>query len=435
MPILTPEDKHSIESSVGAMHLEERHKLVRKEIFAALRIIEKTLGHEWYEKALKNYVQQDDVLQPSFFNGTNNIKEKYSAWGSSATQYTTNVKIKIEDYVHQERRGEPTLENFQRFFFELKTAYFWIKNGFSVEFIPKGKTETPDFKIVSPKGVTYIECKRKDVFTPMEKRFEIFAKNLSFRIFDCMESLKVNYGVEIKAEKEISRSEAESIISIINKAFESGMNFTENLGGISIEGKKLLNYGTVQILGDVNTAPQPPTIGTKFYFSHFNPLTKPYQFVSTAGCPNVEPFPADTRITNFKKLIVHAAFKPNKVQTVLNSVTDFTQLSLSGTGGSILAIETALTESDQELALMKQVFDNLPSILGNVPYVSAVWLLTIRTVNDEENQSIRIVTTPHVYDNPQATNKLLEDVEFALRQGKCGYNISFFSQIWDSKLK
>jgi hypothetical protein len=484
MPFLTEEDKRSIESSVDRMHLEERHKLVRKEIFAALRIIEKTLGHQWYEKALKNYVQQGDIPQPSFFNGTNNIKEKYSAWGSNITQYIskknrsnldtvyyinpqnqllsdfligeypeiylklcdfayfiselwarTNVKIKIDDYVSQERRVEPSLEIFQRFFFELKQAYFWIKNGFRVEFIPKGKTGTPDFKIISPQGVTYIECKKKDVFTALEHRFQNSARSISHRLFDRMESLKVNYEIEIRTEKEISQSKADSIISVIFKVLGSGVKqFTQNLDNISIQGKKLSDYGTTQILRDIPSASKPPPLGTKFIFEHFIPLNKPFQIVSTAGCPNVEPFPPDTPIANFKRIIIHAAFIPNKVQTILNSIKDSTQLSLSGVGGSILAIETALSESEQEQALMKEIFDNLPAILKGMPYVSAIVLTTIRTTKDDNNQTIKIVTTPHIYTNPFASNKLPKDVEFAMKQGKCAYNISFFSRIWDSKL-
>jgi hypothetical protein len=340
----------------------------------------------------------------------------------------TNVKVKIEDYVRQERRIDVSLENFQRFFFELEYAFFWLRNGFRVEFIPKERIETPDFKIISPQGITYIECKRKDTFIPVEQRFSNAAKNIGATIFDCMENLKVNYEVEIKVEQEIKSSEVDSIMSVISKAFASGgASFTENLGGISIQGKKLLNYGLTQLLKDVTDASKPPLVGTKHIFEHFNLLNKPFQFISTIGCPNVNPFPIDTPIANFKRVIIYAAFIPNKVQTVLNSVKDSSQLSLSGVGGSILAIETALNESEEEQALMKQVFDSLPAIVGNMPYVSTVLLLTVQTIENKDNQTMSACKTRHIYTNPLATNKLPNDVEVALRESKCSYNISFFT--------
>jgi hypothetical protein len=172
MPVLTEEEKLSIKLKVEAMPLGERHKQVRKEIHAALLIIRKTFGYQWYGKAFKNY-QEDNVSQPIFNAGTTDIKYYYSGWGTNLNQLIneeshsnlhgyhyfpsviplsdffigeypenylkicqfayfinelwerTNVKVKIKDYIRQERRMEElSLEKFEKFFFELETAFF-----------------------------------------------------------------------------------------------------------------------------------------------------------------------------------------------------------------------------------------------------------------------------------------------------------------------
>lgn len=450
MFILTEEEKLSIKSEVEAMPLSERHKQVRKEIYAAFHVIKKTLGHKWYEKAFKNYMQEDDIkktgsnlddlfyLNPSVCLLSDFLIGEYPEIYLKICQFAyfinelwtkTNVKVKIDDYVRQERRRDLSFENFQKFFFELETAFFWVKNNFDVEFIPKGKTETPDFKIISSQGITYVECKKKNDFTAIEQRFEKSARNISNKILEYMQKLRVNFEVEIKVEKEIAVSEIDSIVSVVDKAFASGAEcFAENLGSISIQGKKLMNYGVTQLLKDIPDATKPPpSVGTKYIFELFNPLNKKRQIISTLGCPNVNPFPIDTPIANFKRVIFHAAFIPNKGQTILHSVEDSSQLRLSGVGGSILAIETALNESKEGQILMKQVFDSLPEIVGNMPYVSAVLLLTTGTVKDDENQSMKAYKIPHAYTNPFATHTLPENVDTALRTGKCSYNISFFT--------
>jgi hypothetical protein len=189
-----------------------------------------------------------------------------------------------------------------------------------------------------------------------------------------------------------------------------------------------MNYGVTQLLKDIPDATKPPpSIGTKYIFELFNPLDQRKQIISTFGCPNVNPFPIDAPIANFKRVIFHAAFIPNKVQTILHSVEDSSQLRLSGVGGSILTIETALNEGKEGQVLMKQVFDSLPEIVRNMPHVSAVLLLTTGTVKDDENQFMKAYKIPHAYTNPFATHILPENVDTALRAGKCSYDISFFT--------
>jgi tRNA U38,U39,U40 pseudouridine synthase TruA len=115
MSLLTEEEKLSIKLKVEAMPLSERHKQVRKEIFAAFRIIEKTLGHEWYEKALKKYVQETDIPQPSFFNGTNSIKEKYAGWGTNKTQYISKKNISnLDNFFLYNSFSSPIIRFFDR---------------------------------------------------------------------------------------------------------------------------------------------------------------------------------------------------------------------------------------------------------------------------------------------------------------------------------
>ena len=482
VPVLSQEEKLSIKSKVEAMPLDERHKLVRKEIHAALLIIEKTLGHQWYGKAFKNY-QEDNVSQHSINAGTTDLKYYYSGWGTNLNQLInkeshsnldgyhyfpsvialsdffigeypenylkicqfaffinelwerTNAKVKINDYVRQERRMEElSLENFSKFFFELELAFFWIKNGFRVEFIPKGTTETPDFKIVSPQGITNVECKKKNELIPIEQRFGSFAKIIGRRLFECMEELKVNYEIDIKADQEIKSSEIEPIVSTISKALANNLEcFTESMEHITIQGKKLLSYGKIELLKDIPDATKPaPSVGTRHILELFNPQDKKGRFISTHGCPNVEPYSPDTPLANFKRVIISAAssFIPNKVQSILNSVKDSTQLRSSGLGGSVLAIETALNEGKEAQDIIKQVFDSLPTIVETAPFLSAILILTRETIKDDNNQTIAAYKKPHVYKNPLATNPLPNDVEIAMKEGKCKYNISFFDEVW-----
>lgn len=139
------------------------------EVIAGLRIINKILGDEWYQKAKNEILQETDTSkkhpisnylrldQPEklvrLLNFANFLRNLYNV---------SNVVEKIQDYVRKEKRTTITTETFNKVFTELKAANYFADKGFRINFIKeeRGK-KTSDFRVDAKDGSALVECKRK----------------------------------------------------------------------------------------------------------------------------------------------------------------------------------------------------------------------------------------------------------------------------------
>jgi len=146
-----------------------------EELWAAIYIIEKILGSEWYRRSVReiregkqNEEDVDNFQTPISFYLGKKTAEFYMRIVQFASFLTilidkSNVEEKIRDYSRREKRAEVTRNIFDGLFFELKTATYFADKDFIVEFVKeKPNVRTPDLKVSSPLNNSLaIECKRK----------------------------------------------------------------------------------------------------------------------------------------------------------------------------------------------------------------------------------------------------------------------------------
>lgn len=425
MAILTDEEKRSILSRAQAMAgTDEGKKWNIQELGAALIIIEKTLGKKWYQKSGKNLIPEVPSSRPSNYNFLleeqkfppitallrDGMPENYIRIIQFATYINelsgqTNINEKIRDYERQERRGDISFDHFNRFFFELKVAASCKRRGLNVSFIPKQQKKTPDFQVTSPQGTTYIECKKKDTQTKIERDISDRCQKIETEILNYMHKLCLNYSVKITFNQEIKHADVSPVVTItIQTLLKQLKYFKEDLGNISIEGKQLLDCDVIQSSKNIPELPDMLTV------QHFTwSAETPHVPTQTSELFKLREI--NIPIRNFRIVMIYSSFVPSKVQSILNSVKDASNQLLESCGYGVVAIEISLDRNGQ--AELQTVLDNLPVLLASLPYVSAIILFIEQTFN--EGEFIRKKTLFYGYMNPSASNKLPQDIDVALR--------------------
>lgn len=141
------------------------------EVIAGLRIINKILGNEWYQRATKEISTGDtpnekkehpianylSFKQPEkmvkLLNFANLLRNLYGK---------STVEEKIQDYVRKEKRTTITTEKFNKVYTELKAANYFLDKGFRIQFLKeRNDRKTPDFQVFAKDGSALVECKRK----------------------------------------------------------------------------------------------------------------------------------------------------------------------------------------------------------------------------------------------------------------------------------
>lgn len=141
------------------------------QVIAGLRIIDKILGNEWYQKAKNDIVNNTNsdsakdhpiayflkFNQPEkmvrLLNFANMLRNLYGK---------TNLEEKIQNYVRKEKRASITTESFEKLYTELKVASYFSQRGLQVKFLKEVKSsKTPDIQVDAKDGLAVVECKRK----------------------------------------------------------------------------------------------------------------------------------------------------------------------------------------------------------------------------------------------------------------------------------
>jgi hypothetical protein len=430
--ILTDEEKRLILFRAQAMAGTDKEKRWNlQELGAALRIIEKTLGRQWYQKSGKNLTPQIPTSPPSNYNFLlekqklppitallrGGHPENYAKLIQFATYLKelwnqTNIEQKIKDYERQERRREISFDHFNRFFFELKVATDCKRKGLDVHFIPKQAKKTPDLRISSSQGTAYIECKKKDPQTELEKEISDVCQEIETKILNKMLELRLNYAINVTFRKKIERSDINPVLLKTNQILsKQSNNMNEHFGNISIDGNKLANIDATQ---PSNSLPALPDFSTVQDFIWAGEVQK----------PNVEPIDIiklreiDVPVRNYRQVTIYSSFVPSKVQTILNSVKDASQQLLDSNVNGIVAIEISLSNRNANMDL-QQLFANLPKALEEMPHVNAAIFFIEQTL--KEGEYISKKTIFHLFINPVASTKLPKEIEEALKTSIHGY--------------
>lgn len=194
MTVFSESEKEAILSEVRTKYQCKSNTEFKSyvEVIAALRIINKILGHEWYQRAgegievennslqdhpIKYYLKMDEpkkIIQ--LLNFANFLRNLYGK---------CNLDEKIKEYTRKQKRTKITTESFNKLYTELKIASHFVEKGFKVEFLKESKfKKTPDLKISASDGSALIECKRK------KDDNKLFVESLTNSILDANSQLE-----------------------------------------------------------------------------------------------------------------------------------------------------------------------------------------------------------------------------------------------------
>ncbi len=266
MQILSEWDKKYVKELADNL-LEDKKDWKKREnleeLWAAIYIIEKILGSDWYRRATKEirekgaeqYNEENFQTPISFYLGKKTA-EFYIRIIQFASFLTilidrSNVEEKIRGYMRREKRSVVTRNIFDGLFFELKTATFFADKGFNIEFIDeKSNTRTPDLKISSSNNFLIVECKKK--------RSDGFELN---KIFDSI----------YEASRQLDESSNEGIVAVeFFLQSDIQINFEEIEKQIKIEFQKNHRLLGLWLVGEMSYADNDKThlvSKTKMFFN------------------------------------------------------------------------------------------------------------------------------------------------------------------------
>ncbi len=427
MVILTPEEKRSIllraqTMSVGNKAAERNCQ----ELLAALMIIKKTLGTQWYQKAMKGYPKQISTIMPTTHNHllkedtdppltrllkggvpSNIVQIIQFAMYIQELSDNTSLQEKIADYVNQERRVDILYSHFTRLLFELKVADVCKRRGLSIHFLPKQKKATPDFEVSSPLGKTYVECKRKDIQVKFSKELNDIYGRIIVGIQNDMSQRNLNYSIKVLLNKEAKTEDIEKAISIAHEGIiQNRDSFKINVGSLTVEGVRLTDYNVIHSSKEIPSVEDEPTLRDSDYYAECNIHPPPiHDFFNLQK--------SDLPIRNFRVVAVYSPFYASLVESILHSIKDASTQLLESSGHGVIAIEISY---DRTIATaepeVRKVTESIPELLKTMPHIGAV-LFFLEEVVDEARKTHRRTRCLRFF-NPSTSHKLPADIEHVM---------------------
>ena len=349
MALLTDEEKREIRARAEVIvGNNENLKCKEIELQAALKIIEKLLGVDWYRKACENKSKLPTNPPPDYDFNKSRIgpiaallqehpfgKEKLihfakclkELWGNN-----TNSEQKIKKYsTLRERNGNISFEHFKRLAFELQIAAYFKRKGLGIYFISeqKGK-KTPEFRLSSAQGTTYVECKKKDTYVKLEREISNICHYIGEQVLKKMADLQVNYSIDITFEKEINHSDITPVLTLIHHSMEKQQKcFKERISDITIEGQKLKGLRVTESPRDIPKLPEESTT-IQFASETFQGLDSDH--IDYDKMAKIRARETDIPIFNHRQVVIYSPFMATKAKSILHSIKEAGNQLLESSG-------------------------------------------------------------------------------------------------------
>ena len=424
MPLLNETEKRQIVERARRLAEDEKHYSNLVETGAALLIIRKTLGESWYTKAGRDLLPQDTTpphdydfmlkKEPlpavtSLLRGgrpENLIRVIDFAHFLKRLWSVSNVKSKINEYVKKEKRGGISQELFSKVYFELKTAAFYRDNGFRVEFIPEGKSKTPDLRVFSGSKYAFVECKKKDPQTREDAEIASICNEICVAILNEMKALGANHSVTIDFAKKIGPGDAKPVIA---KAKEMIASYRPEASG-SVEGTSISVKGNASHDSIITAAEihRPNLVNVQFFAEGFE-VNAPKDALWSA---NPLKRGIDAPIRNYQSVTILSSYVPHRVATALGSVRDaYAQISASG-GPGIIAVELSLGPRTGEWDL-RQILASTAESMKGMPLANLVMFVVEEHYEVPEMEMHGLRSRVVGVRNPHPSAPLPKEIEAA----------------------
>lgn len=424
MVVLTNEEKRLILLRAQAMSADNKGSERNcQELLAALMIIERTLGTQWYQKARRGlnvkipatmpttheHLLREDTRPPLTRLLMGGVPSNICQVTQFATyiqelSISTNVQEKLNDYVNQEKRVDLSYAHFTRLIFELKMADVYNRRGLGIHFIPKRKRVTPDFEVTSLLGCTFVECKRKDIKVKLQRELNNIYAQIIVGIQNEMSQLKLNYSIAVNIDREARSEDIAPAVQIVHdNIVQKHKHFKANQGAITVEGTQLAEIDIVHPSKEVPEEPTGPTLRDYDYYVECQVHPIPVR-----GFLNLRK--ANLPIRNFRVVAIYSPFYASIVESILHSIRDASTQLLESNGHGIIGIEisysNSIATSEPEV---RRTVESIPHLLETMPHVGAVLLFLEEVVNEAGKTHRR--TRCLRFFNPTTTHRLPADIE------------------------
>jgi hypothetical protein len=248
-----------------------------------------------------------------------------------------------------------------------------------------GDKPTPDFEISIQGFPIFIECKARNIVTPLHRQIDSTRSEIIARISPLLNHSDVNYGICISTNQAPERAAIPDLAKTVDELLPSGQPFSRSLDNFNIEATILLPKDkevvtpTLEPLGPEKHVPEPVRS-----FMIRNGVGNPFTY---AGVYHNCQMKQDNNLIfyrNPKVVVVHVGVTPNHVKAVTELIRDGRK-QLPRTAPGIIAIRAPDFYGSSQFLQLGQ---NISRALGFTSRVSGVvlWHQAFRPENHSLNE-------------------------------------------------
>lgn len=295
----------------------------------------------------------------------------------------------IEDQLFRDQLISRAKESVAEFYAtEMEATVAWAYAGIlgqPIIALEAGEEPTPDFEMTVQDLAIFIECKARNIVTPLHRQIDSTRSEIISRIRPLLNRSDVNYGICISTNQAPERTAIPDLVKTIGELLPSGQAFSRSLGNFNVEATILLPKDkevvtpTLEPLGDAEHVPE-PVRGFMIRNGVSNPTTY-------AGVHHQCQMKKENNLIyyrNPKVIVVHVAVIPNHIKAV-SELIRVGRKQLPRTAPSIIAIRAPGFYGSSQFFQLGQ---SISRTLGFTSRVSGIvlWHQATRTENRSLNE-------------------------------------------------
>ena len=366
-------------------------------------LVENFIGKSWLEEELK---QKEPHPLAFWYKKT---KEDYDTFNKTGKgpfneqtfyfiQFAKNLG-KVMNVIDKDRFRERLRDNkkFEKVSYEIQIATKYIDDGYNVTFVKEGELKTPDLKIQTKSGTVYVECKKKDQATARDIEVQTIWEEVSRRLSEKMNILKLNYSFNIFSDSDPLREDIDYLVEEISKLLLKHFVGQVKIGKFRVVLQKTTDY---DLPLEANKISFRLPINLDYSEPQFEVMAKgPHtEFQTHAQAKfQTQRFPSylnvsiqsdeDLLFRNFRFFGFKSANEPDRIKGIIEAFEDaYEQIPPSGPGIIYIDIFIYPSPVQQDLIRLDQMINGKLNVIHRV---NAVVLTTSFFVKEKEKLSLR----------------------------------------------
>jgi len=271
---------------------------------------------------------------------------------------------------------------------EMEATVAWAYAGVleqPITALEAGEEPTPDFEVIIQDLPVFIECKARNIVTPIHRQIGITRSEIISSVSSLLNRSTTNYGICISSNQAPERAEIPKLVKAIGELLTSCQSFSHSLGNFNIEATILLPKDqevitpTLEPLGAAEHVPEPIR-----GFMIRNGVSNLTTYAGVHHQCQMKKVNNLIFYRNPKVIVVHVGVTPNHIKAVTRLIRSGRK-QLPQTAPGIIAIRAPDFYGSSQFFQLGQ---SISHTLGFTSRVSGVvlWHQAIRTENRSLNE-------------------------------------------------